>query len=263
MKKLLFSLLSFCLLLTACLETTTHTAIRENGSGSMVATVDLGTMMTMMAGNKSKTETFSFDTVMYIRNHSDTSKLLTDYQKKLMKDMFVKVKMSLEEGKEPAFVVSINAPFESLEDFNALNELMKKKEYDQVFDKAMEIPMFSDKNKKEAGSGGDNDNLFTSIFPSFYNCVYSKNSVVCKLDEARHKQTLEELKKSEFDINGEMEAKMFGSAIFTNTLTLPSKPKKIEGDSWKPGSSDKDLVQTGNLLDLYKQPEKYAYSIQY
>lgn len=256
-------MLSCCLLLTACLETSTHTSIRENGSGSMIATVDLSEMMAMMAGNKSQSETFSFDTLMYVRNHSDTSALLNSNQKKLLKDMYVDVKMSMAEGKTPAFVVRINAPFQSLEDFNALNDLMRTKEYDLVFDKAIEIPMFSDKDKKEKGSESENDNLFTSIFPSFYNCVYTKNSVVCKLDETKHKQRLEDLKKSEFDINGEMEAKMFGAAVFTNTLTLPSKPKKIEGDSWKQGSSEKELVQTGSLLDLYKQPEKYAYSIQY
>jgi hypothetical protein len=59
-----------------------------------------------------------------------------------------------------------------------------------------------------------------------------------------------------------MEAKMLGSAIFTNTLVLPRKVIKITGDSWKK-TTEKELVQTGNYLDLYKNPGKYEYSIQY
>ena len=140
---------------------------------------------------------------------------------------------------------------------------MQQKEYDALFDKAIDIPMFSDKNKEEDETKNENDNIFASLFPAFYDCDYKKSSIICKLNKAKYAESREELKKMEFDLEGELESKMFAGATFSNKITLPRKPGKVEGSSLKPGAAATELVQDGNLLDLYKHPEKYEYSIQY
>ena len=138
---------------------------------------------------------------------------------------------------------------------------MKNNDFDEIFDNAMSNPLLSG-DKEDAGSSKPGDNLFASVFPAIFNCKYSKNSIVCKVDSVKYKQTLEGLTSMDFNINGDMESKMLEAAVFTNTLVLPRKVIKITGDSWKK-TNDKELVQTGNYLDLYKQPGKYEYSIQY
>lgn len=263
MKKLIALFIACTFILTACLQTETHTSINADGSGSMVATVDLSEMMQMMAGKKAQTENIKLDTVMYMRHHSDTASALTAYQKQLLREMKARVVMDMTSLEKIQFKITITAPFKTLEDFNALNQLMKQKEYDAIFDKAMDIPMFSDKNKEEQNSSGENDNIFASLFPAFYQCDYKKNSIVCKLDKAKYQEALESLKKTEFDLDGELENKMFSAASFSNKITLPRKPGKMEGTSLKKGAVDNELVQSGNLLDLYKHPEKYEYSVQY
>ena len=263
MRKYAILLLVCSLVLTACLESETKTTINADGSGSMTATVDFSEMMKMMAGNQKQGEDFVLDTTINIKNYSDTSSRISAYHKSLVRDMKLKVLMDARDISQLKFRVTLISPFKNLEDFNALNELMKRNEFDQIFDNAMSIPELSGKDKNEENnSSNENDNIFSSVFPAFYNCVYSKNSIVCKTDTAKHRQTVEGLTKMDMDINGEMEAKMLESAEFTNTLVLPRSVKKITGDSWKK-TTEKELVQTGNYLDLYKNPGKYEYSIQY
>jgi hypothetical protein len=249
-------------LLPSCIETGTNTVIEKDGSGMMVASVDFSSMLKMMLEGKDKGEQFKFDTTIYIRNHSDTSSLLTDEQKDLLREMFIKVNMDVGGVKQLKFMISIVTVFKSQEDLTALGELMKKKEYDIVFDKAMKIPMLMGKENKDESSI-ENGNLFTSVFPDFFHCEYKKNSIVCTLDTAMHRRSLQELAKGEFDINGGETEQMFASATFTNMITLPSDVKEIKGSSMKKNKADNMLVQTGSLLDLYKHPENYEYRIQY
>ena len=261
MKKFILLWLLCSLILSACLDSETKTSINADGSGNMTATVDLSELMKMMAGNEKEGSNFVMDTTINIKSYSDTSKKMSAYHKTLVRDMKIKLLMDMRDMSQLKFKVAIDAPFKSLEDFNALNELMKDNVFDEIFDNAMSNPFLSGEKDEDAASK-PGDNIFASVFPAFYNCKYSKNSITCKTDSLKYKQTLEELTGMDFNINGDMESKMLEGAVFTNTLVLPRKVIKITGDSWKK-TTEKELVQTGNYLDLYKNPGKYEYSIQY
>lgn len=263
MKKVVTLFLVCSLFLIACLETAMHTQISADGSGTMQSSMDMSSMLKMLAGKPGKGDkVINIDTVIYFKNHSDTSTVLTAYQKELLRGMAMqmKVKMDIKDIDNLQFMISISSPFKNLDDLSALSRLMSQKEYDDIFDQALKIPFFEDSKQDQAA---ENDNLFNSVFPDFYKCEYKKGFVGCSLDKAKHAGTLEDLKKMDFDLEGEMESKMFEAATFSNRITLPSKPKKISGSSIKPGSGENELVQTGNMLDLYRNPERYEYSIQY
>lgn len=247
--------------ISSCLETKTNTTINENGSGKMQATIDVSEGMEMLMKGKKPgpAEQVFMDTTITIRTYSDTATILNSRQKDLLREMAIKFLMDFRDGKT-AFVVSIETPFKTLADLNDLNELMKQPEYDIVFDKAFKIPMFNDKDE---AAGNMNDNLFGSVFPGFYQCNYKKGSISCEVDTAAYRQTLADLGKMEFDLNGEMETKVFGASKFTNTLVLPAKPKGITGNSWKQGDKENVLVQQGTLLEIYKNPGDFSYTIQY
>jgi len=264
MKKVLLILIASLVVLSACLNSETNTTINADGSGKMTAMIDFSELMKMMASsNKNQGEDFVLDTTINMRTFSDTAKSISAYHKSLIRDMQFKLLMDVRDVEKLKFHVTIISPFKTLDDFNALNELMRDKEFDAIFDKAMEMPDLSGQNKEDDGSSKESDNIFASVFPAFYKCVYSKKSIVCKTDTAKYRETIEGLKKMDMDINGEMEGKMLEAAVFTNTLNLPRNPGKITGDSWKKGKTDRELVQSGNYLDLYKNPGKYEYSIQY
>jgi hypothetical protein len=259
MKKFTLIVVLCTIMLSSCLETATNTVIKEDGSGMMLASVDFSSMLKMMTQGKDKGEDFKLDTTIYIRNHSDTSSLLTAEQKRLLREMMLKITMDVRDISNLKFMVTVTSSFNSPEDLTALGELMKKNEYDIVFDRAMKIPMFMSEEKE---SSKENDNLFTSVFPDFLHCEYKKNSIVCRLDTAQHQRSLKELSKGEFDISSDDVEKMFATATFTNMITLPADAKEVKGTSMKKDKVN-TLIQTGSLLDLYKHPENYEYSIKY
>ena len=263
MKKLLALGLAFLISFCSCLNTESETSINANGSGKFVAAIDLSEMMKMMAGKNAKAEEFVIDTVIHMKFYSDTASFLTAEQKRLVKDMQLKILMDVRDLDALKFRVSILTSFASLDDFNALNDFMKQASYDQLFDKAMKLPVFDDAKESDEEGKKSNDNIFATAFPAFYRCTYSKGAIQCRLDAAKKAEVMKELSAMGFDPQGEMESKMFAAASFTNKLVLPAKPTKIEGSSWKQGASANELVQTGNLFDLYSNPEKYEYNILY
>jgi hypothetical protein len=262
MKRFFVAVLCCVVVVSSCLETSTSTTINGDGSGTRVAIVDLSKGMAMVLKGKElpPNEKLYMDTTIRIRHHSDTASILNTRQKELLRDMVIRFKMDFRDIQSLAFTVAIESPFKSLNDLNELSVLITQKEYDIVFDRAFKIPMFDD---KDGASGNSNDNLFGSVFPAFFKCNYTKGKISCEVDSVAYDATLAQLRTMEFDLNGEMEAKMFGASTFTNTLVLPSVPKRINGGSWKKGDKDNVLVQEGTLLEVYKEPGKFGYTIQY
>ena len=71
-----------------------------------------------------------------------------------------------------------------------------------------------------------------------------------------------QLKEKEMDLDDEMTEGMLGEAKFTNRIVLPAKAKKLTGETLKHVTGN-EYVQTGTLLDMYRTPEKFAYSVEY
>jgi hypothetical protein len=264
MKRVFAVILGCVVLVSSCLETSTNTTIKEDGSGIRVAIVDMSKAMEMaMQGKKPEpNDQLYMDTAIQMRNHSDTASVLNARQKDLLRGMVIRFRMDFRDAQKTAFTVAIEAPFKNLDDLNELNTLVTQKEYDIVFDRAFKIPMFDDKDK-DGSIGSTSDNLFGSVFPAFFKCNYTRGKISCEVDSVAYGEALGQLRAMEFDLNGEMESKMFGASTFTNTLLLPSAPKNISGGSWKKGSNDNMVVQGGTLLEIYKEPGKFTYTIQY
>ncbi len=174
MKKILILLLLPVLAFTGCLETEQTTTINADGSGNYIATIDLGKLMQVFKitaqmkkaqdSNAKEEPPLVRDTLIYFRDYSDTSAAFTPKEKELLREMTLNVKMDSESD---VFRVKISSPFKKLADFDQLTKLTTRKEFDKVFDKAMELPGLTDeKTKAESGSGAmENDNIFDVIAP--------------------------------------------------------------------------------------------------
>ena len=259
-------LMAACLLvivsmvLTACFETESETTLNKDGSGSFQASVDFSSVMMFLTSKKKEGEQdIAIDTTIFFKTFTDTSSALTARQKELMKDM--KLKM-LFDSKNSACVFTVSSVFKSTEDFNEMNKLMAKKEFDDLFDGAVNSTPFG--GEEESGSSsGKNDNIFGSLFPAFFDCEYASNSIICKLNQEKYDQALADLKKSDMSLDDKLMEEMLGTAKFTNKINLPGKPVTVEGTTLKEGATTAQLVQTGSLYDLYKNPQKYTYQVRF
>lgn len=260
MKRLLVAATLCITILNSCLETVSNTTINANGSGNLYFTMDMSEAM-QIAAQGQKGEDLVIDTLIRIKDHSDTSSLLTARQKELIHDMTIKVDINMQDVDDMTFQFAIDAPFKSLKDYNELNALMRKSEYDKIFDKAIKIPLL-DGDKKDDEEGSDNDNIFGSVTPAFYTCDYQPGVITCKYDSVAYKQAIDKMHEMEMNLESEQAEQMLTTIKWSNILTLPSKPKKIEGNM-KPGEGENVLIQSGNLFELYKNPKNFTYKVTY
>lgn len=258
MKPLLLLALASMLIITGCIDTESTTTINKDGSGSLRSTIDMGKMITMMMAGKdaSGEKNEAKDTTIYLRSTVDTSTALSARQKELLRDMSIQVNMDV---KATLFKLSIIAPFKKIDDLQELNELMAKKEFDDLFDKATKQ---SGLGKGEEEEPGKNDNMFGSLFPDFYDCNYTQGKINCSLNKEKYDLRMADMKNHDMDMEDEIMEKMFGEATFTNRIVLPSKARSVNATTLKK-VSETEYVQKGSLLELFRTPEKFVYTIEY
>lgn len=261
MKRYFVAVILCVTMLSSCLETISETTINANGSGNLHFMMDMSEGMKLAAQGQ-KGEDLAIDTLIRIKDHSDTSSLLTAHQKELMRDMTIQVNIDMKDVEEMVFRFEIDAPFKNLKDFNELNELMKKSEYDKIFDKAIKIPLLDGDKKEDKEESSENDNIFGSVTPAFYICDYQPGMITCAYDSVAFKQVMEKMKSMEMDLDSEQAEQMFTMIKWSNIITLPNKPKKLEGNI-KAGAKENVLIQSGNLFEIYKNPKDYTYKVIY
>ncbi len=187
----------------------------------------------------------------------DTATTLTAREKELLRDLSFHIQMDI---KAAIFKLAIIAPFRKMEDLQELNELMARKEFDDIFDKATKQSGLGSSDKEE--EPGKNDNIFGSLFPDFYDCKYKQGKIECSLNKQKYDARMADMKNRDMDMNDAMMEKVFADASFTNKIVLPSAAKSVKGATLKK-TTDTEYVQNGSILELYRTPEKFAYSIEY
>lgn len=272
MKRLFIYCLLLIVLLPGCLELEQTTTINKDGSGTLQSDINMDQlaglykMMAQMkaekAGDTMPAEAeVKMDTLIYMKHHSDTSSLLTEKEKELLREMTISLKLNTEGGR---FRISTKNRFNTQADLNALVKLMNKEAFDKVFDKALDIPGLNTDEEKETEEPVKikNDNIFSLAAPAFFNCQYEPGNIVCKVNTAKHQAELRKMKKDGMDVNQSTNRDMLSKVTFTNRYVLPAKVKLMTGGSLTK-ETPTELVQTGNLYSLYKNPKKYEYTIKY
>lgn len=263
MRKNLIYCVLITLLLIGCIETETTTTIEKDGSGQLEAVVDMGQMIQMLKSMKQSEsedkEKVDIDSTIRFSSFTDTSSSLTAQQKELLRHITLRLKMN---SADNVFRIRILAPFKNTDELQEINRIMASKEFDQVFDKAIANTELGKSDGDRSESNRENDNIFGSIFPDYFNCNYSKGVISCVLNKEKYDAAMADIKKT-LDLDDDMAQTMLGSTSFVNRIKLPNKAKEVKGPSLTASADGLVLEQKGSLLDIYQHPENYVYTVHY
>lgn len=258
MRKTILALFAVLTLAFAgCFDTLEEITIAENGSGSYKTTVDMSGMFDMIemmasmdtsAGEKQKIfGDKNFDSTINLNAYIDTATSLTAEQKRLMKNMVVRMVMSEADRK---FVLGVNFPFANPDDLKKIMELNEGGKGLSLLGKGLSGGALHGDEEDKSGLSSMG-NLFTWQF---------KNGMLERtLDEAK----LAEIKNSnEVKSMGEAED-MLEKMTFKTIIRLPRPVTKMVGEGVTLSADKKTATLQYSLADIFAKPARLAYRIEY
>jgi len=261
MKKIL---LLVCLFIstffTGCFETTQELTIKEDSSGEISSKIDMSnaiSMLTQMGGTDK--EKLIYDTTVAFTSILDSVDGLTADDKKLLEKGVIIVNINTDETK---LFLTTKIPFRNMEDMIKLKSVMEKWSksggMSKVASKAFgETPGMDEMGMDAGKSGGDDP--FSSLAENYFNVEYKKGKIIRSLLKEKYAKVNEDEGLSKMKEMGEM-----GMPVKSNfVINLPRPAKSVTGKNVKL-SDDKKKVTIENTLDeLYEDPSKYEFTIEY
>lgn len=240
-----------------CYEVNEEITINADGSGIHNTKMDMGQMLEMIQSMAGEEELAKegldrvLDTTIFMKSVIDSAKDMTPEQRELLKDGKMNLQMNM---KEKIFKAQVTIPFKG---YNNLQSLMSgngssmsglSQLFKGVFDKGEEKPALD--GPKEPGLEDMN---------SIFDVVVKDGVVSRKVNLEKHKALMEkpEIAQLQQMASGGMEI------LYTTSIKLPRPAKKTEGSLVKLSDDKKTVTLKYNLLELFDQPEKFSYSVQF
>lgn len=250
---LLISIVCFA----GCYEVNEEITINADGSGSHNTKMDMGQMLEMiqsMAGEEELAKEGldrALDTTIMMKSILDSAKDMTVEQKQLLKDGKMNLQMNM---KEKVFKAQVDIPFKG---YNNLQSLMSgsggsmsglSQLFKGVFDKGEQKPALD--APKEPGLEDMN---------TIFDVVVKDGVISRKVNLEKHKALMEkpEIAQLQQMAAGGMEI------LYTTTINLPRPAKKTQNSLIKLSSDKKKVTLKYNLLELFENPEKFSYSVEF
>lgn len=250
-------LLSSIICFVGCYEVNEEITINQDGSGFHNTRMDMGQMLEMIQSMAGEEELAKegldrvLDTTIFMKNILDSANDITADQKELLKDGKLNLQMNM---KEKLFKAQIDIPFKS---YGNLQSLMSGKGnsmsglsqlFKGVFDKGEQKPALD--SPKEPGLEDMN---------TIFDVVIKDGLISKKLNREKHKALVEkpEIAQLQQMASGGMEI------LYTTTIKLPRPARKTDNSLIKLSSDKKTLTLKYNLLDLFDQPDKFSYSVEF
>jgi hypothetical protein len=257
MKRIIL-LVSVIVCFVSCYEVNEEITIDPNGGGTFITKMDMGQMLEMiqsMAGEEELVKEGldkAIDTTIFMKNILDSVKDATAEQKQLLQNGKLNLQMNM---KDKLFKARVDIPFKKHSDLqlllsgkgnsmSGLSQLFKG-----AFDKGESAKPALDVSK-EPGLEDMN---------TIFDVTVKDGLISRKVNLERHKALIEkpEIAQLQQMASGGMEI------LYTTTIKLPRPAKKVENPLLKLSDDKKTITLKYNLLDLFDQPEKFSYSVQY
>ncbi|HQV55793.1 MAG TPA: hypothetical protein PLX17_09775 [Chitinophagaceae bacterium] len=254
MKKILFTFLSATVLLfTSCLETVQEITIKEDGSGTVSSTSDMGALLGMakQMGGGAEMEKMGgqkMDTTIAMANMIDSIENISATEKGLMKDGSMSLKMNLAEEQ---FSTKISFPFSKYEDIVELNKLTNK-----VIGSAMKDQMAKAPMGEMQGMGDMPD---PSSFDDYFDMKFTND----KIERTINKEKYAKVDGDEY-LQGIKQASAMGIPV-TSTLiiNLPRPAEKVEGKNATLSEDKMKLTVKVDIDDFFDHPEKMEFKVKF
>lgn len=252
-KKLVFIAVG-CMFLTSCLEINDETVIDENGSGTLSQSLDMSQLVDIMQAmggeefDKYKDE--KIDSVIYLKDVVDTVKGLTAEQRELMRRGRVGVKMNMG-AKE--FVIKAHYPFDNLASLQRLTS----------FFSSAGTGLGNIMKKLGPGSDGeahsDQSSPDIDILLQVFDYKISNGSIARTVNQDKLKRLLDNPKLTEIKSGADMGIEVKYNVVYK----LPRPVKKVDNAKAELSANKKTVTIQTNLLEIFKNPEQFAFTIEY
>ena len=251
MKKAFLSLLSGCLLLTGCLETTQEITLRDDGTGLFSTTSDMGPLLTMakqMGGGEQleKAGEVAMDTTIGLGSQADSIPDLNETDKALLQKGRMNMKINL---KNDEFKTRLEFPFSQPDEIPAFSQLTGK---------LMGNIMKSQMGESAMMDGMGGMPAFSSM-DDYFNLEFSNGEFKKKLNKEKYATA-----SSDEYLNGLKQASGMGLPVVTTyIINLPRPAEKVEGKNIQLSEDKRKVTIKAELDDFFEDPEKLEFKIKY
>ncbi|HRH50557.1 MAG TPA: hypothetical protein PLP23_17510 [Panacibacter sp.] len=263
MKKNYFLIAIFAsILLASCFEAEEKTVINKDNSGTYSITMDISGMMQQMQAITGKSITDEMgaaksDSVIYFKNFTDTSAVLTTEEKEMLKDGSMNIHID-NENDDMKFVISI--PFKNV------TELQKLKQELAV---AMKKINLTDKLMNDSATDelsgmmqkGPDASMVMNPIEGAYSLSIDNKMISNKLVDSSFVDRLLS-GNSNLQMIKQM-APMFGDLKYKTTYVLPVEIKNYKGSNPELSSDRKTISFTSGLTNLFDTPAILEYQVTY
>ena len=243
-------IITCCILLVGCFETTQDLTVNKDGSGIFTNTTDLSNMIAFIKqmGGDEADKMQDTDTTISLTGVADSIAGLTADQKRIVNKGTMKLTLNMQNEK---LLVKLNFPFERLTDVELLKDVLPKLSVSAL----KKLP---GGDQMPAGTGGA-DSSTIKTFDNFFDDTFSKKIISRTLNKAKYATAADnEFMKSIQQMSG------MGSPVKVNyVINLPRQAKKVQGKSVKLSDDKKKVTVSVTSDDFFDDPSKFEYRIEY
>jgi len=243
-------IMTCCILLVGCFETTQEVTINKNGSGIFTNTTDLGNLIGLLKqmGGDEADKMQNTDTTISLTGVADSIAGLTAEQRRIVNKGKMKLTLNMQDEK---LLVKLDFPFEKLSEVELLKEILPKLSVSAL----KKLP---GGDQMPAGAA-DTDSSKIKTFDNFFDDTLSKKLISRTLNKAKYATAADdEFMKSLKQMSG------MGSPITVNyIINLPRPAKKVEGKAVKLSDDKKKVTVSVTSDDFFDDPSKFEYRIEF
>lgn len=254
-----FILLLFIICLSGCFEITQEITVNKDGSGSFSATTDMSKIMGMfmqIGSDKANEAKMNLDTIVHLKDVLDSVKDISADEKALLQNGRMHIVMHSGGSDSGKFLFNSFIPFKEMGDVEKINKAIQNHTSGKFMGNAMNEFM---KETGDSTAKNSNENPKMSL-PENYFVFTCKKGLISRImdkDKIAKLDQDEELSKLK---------EMGGMGIPLKTtfvVNLPRPAKKVEGKNVVISNDKKKITISNELEDLYEDPAKFEFTIEY
>jgi len=248
-------------ILSGCFDTVEETTMNDDGSGTIVSSIDMGKMLTAVAAmgagdEKMKdVEKMKIDTTILMKQMKDSIGKLSDAEKKLLEKGTAHLIMNIKEGK---FSVSFSVPFSNPSEIPVVYDVLKKSN-GKIMENLMGKIMPDDGKDKddEDMAMGEKDGI--PDISNYFVTSFEKNKLTKKVNKDKFSKV-----ENDESLKSLKEMGQMGMPVsFKTVINLPKPAKKANGKGIALSDDKKKVTIEATLDDFFEDPSKFEYEIEY
>lgn len=235
--------------MTSC-ETTREISFNKDGSGSLVTTTDMSSLLGIakMSGKDLEKESKAVDTTIFLDKMVDSIPDLSSEEKELVRKGKLGLTMNMSEEK---LITKLEFPFSNAGQISKLDQLSAKVMQDAMKKQAADSSGGAPPIPDDAMPKGSMDDYFITTYGKGR---IEKKHIREKYDSVGNDKGMQALKE------------MAGQGMPMNTIlifNLPKPAKKAEGKNVKLSEDKKKVTITSSIDDFFEDVTKLEFKIEY